>query len=99
MGVFWHVRLCQQLLTAFQASEPAPDWGPYLKQYRGDRYANMHEPVEALNHSKENITEKPMELPGEANPVFEQDELQTKMWKTKSFSFPWKARSVWSRTW
>uniref|UniRef100_H2ZHX3 Transporter n=1 Tax=Ciona savignyi TaxID=51511 RepID=H2ZHX3_CIOSA len=34
------------------ASDPAPDWGPYLKKFRGQRYANMSEPVEALALAK-----------------------------------------------
>jgi len=30
------------------AVKPADDWGPYLKQFRGERYATMAEPREAL---------------------------------------------------
>ena len=31
-----------------QASSPDQDWGPYLKQHRGSRYAGMREPQEAV---------------------------------------------------
>ena len=29
--------------------KPAEDWGPYLQQHRGERYADMQEPTEKLN--------------------------------------------------
>jgi solute carrier family 6 amino acid transporter-like protein 5/7/9/14 len=32
----------------FAACRAAPDWGPYLKQFRDERYAGQEEPVEAL---------------------------------------------------
>ena len=28
--------------------KPAEDWGPYLQQHRGERYADMQEPSEKL---------------------------------------------------
>lgn len=61
-----------------QASNPTKDWGPYLKKFRGERYANMAEPEEAIAISKQNEKE------GE-NPAYVEDEAtndqtdQTKM--------------------
>ncbi|XP_039272885.2 sodium- and chloride-dependent neutral and basic amino acid transporter B(0+)-like [Styela clava] len=53
-----------------KASKPEMDWGPYLKKFRGQRYALMNEPVEALD----------IQEMGERNPTFEQEEdCQTKM--------------------
>ncbi|MBZ3875568.1 Sodium- and chloride-dependent neutral and basic amino acid transporter B(0+) [Sciurus carolinensis] len=30
--------------------KPAPNWGPYLEQYRGERYKDMVEPKKEINH-------------------------------------------------
>lgn len=31
-------------LLFYQACKPTSDWGPYLKQHRGSRYAEMEDP-------------------------------------------------------
>ncbi|VTJ87025.1 Hypothetical predicted protein, partial [Marmota monax] len=30
--------------------KPAPNWGPYLEQHRGERYKNMVEPKKEIDH-------------------------------------------------
>uniref|UniRef100_UPI00398E8119 sodium- and chloride-dependent neutral and basic amino acid transporter B(0+)-like n=1 Tax=Pristiophorus japonicus TaxID=55135 RepID=UPI00398E8119 len=39
--------LCQKISAA---CTPAPDWGPYLEQHRGERYKNRPDSTEASNH-------------------------------------------------
>ncbi|CAK8698151.1 sodium- and chloride-dependent neutral and basic amino acid transporter B(0+)-like [Clavelina lepadiformis] len=56
----------------FKAALPAKDWGPYLKQFRGERYADMAEPQEALALNEGNDK-------GQANPTYEADEAMTKL--------------------
>uniref|UniRef100_H2ZHW6 Transporter n=1 Tax=Ciona savignyi TaxID=51511 RepID=H2ZHW6_CIOSA len=42
--IFGIVALVKNKFSIYKASEPEPDWGPYLKEHRGVRYANMDEP-------------------------------------------------------
>ena len=58
------------LLIYFQACRPAADWGPYLKEFRGDRYAHQKEPEEAIAlHGESGNNEVPMT--GKENPVYQ----------------------------
>lgn len=43
------IALCKNGFDFIKASSPASDWGPYLKKFRGQRYALMKEPEEALD--------------------------------------------------
>jgi len=54
----------------FAACRAAPDWGPYLKQFRGERYSGQAEPAEALKLHAEI---------GAENPAFATEQDQTKM--------------------
>ncbi|CAK8698152.1 unnamed protein product [Clavelina lepadiformis] len=62
----------------FKASSPDGDWGPYLKKFRGYRYADMDEPREALEIAKEK-EDRGYDKAAE-NPVYENDDdvAQTK---------------------
>ena len=60
----------------FQASAADPDWGPYLKQHRGERYKNMEEPREALEIALDRALD---ENNSGANPGYEDDEGYVKI--------------------
>uniref|UniRef100_H2ZHX1 Transporter n=1 Tax=Ciona savignyi TaxID=51511 RepID=H2ZHX1_CIOSA len=71
--IFAVVAMAKNKWSIYKASSPASDWGPYLKQFRGSRYADMEEPVEAVEIAKDRQN-------GTDNPTFEDDDVgQTKL--------------------
>nr|XP_018670765.1 sodium- and chloride-dependent neutral and basic amino acid transporter B(0+) [Ciona intestinalis] len=66
--VYALVSLVKNKWSLYKASSPAADWGPYIKQFRGTRYANMAEPAEALEIAKGRTD-------GKDNPNFAEDEI------------------------
>jgi len=58
----------------FKATSPSSDWGPYLAKHRGERYATMDEPYEAVALGK--CRAKDEANSGAANPAFEQQEAE-----------------------
>ncbi|XP_059507245.1 sodium- and chloride-dependent neutral and basic amino acid transporter B(0+)-like [Stegostoma tigrinum] len=41
--------LCQKAIAVFR---PAPDWGPFLEQHRGEQYRRQQQPIERFHKSK-----------------------------------------------
>ncbi|XP_078489293.1 sodium- and chloride-dependent neutral and basic amino acid transporter B(0+)-like [Ciona intestinalis] len=76
MGVY---AIIQNKGNIYKASDPAPDWGPYLKKFRGQRYANMQEPAEALALAKYAPKVSEYKMKGESNPGFEEVDGKTKL--------------------
>nr|CAB3266316.1 sodium- and chloride-dependent neutral and basic amino acid transporter B(0+)-like [Phallusia mammillata] len=76
--LFAIIAIIQKKGNIFKAASPSSDWGPYLKQHRGQRYANIDEPREAIEIAKAINDTK---TPGAENPVYEDEENygQTKM--------------------
>ena len=64
----------QEQNFVFQATSPSSDWGPYLAKHRGERYATMDEPYEAVALGK--CRAKDEANSGAANPAFEQQEAE-----------------------
>ena len=56
----------------FQSFLPAADWGPYLKEHRGERYKNMAEPREAIALRKALGKEEEMKG-GKVNAAYQHD--------------------------
>nr|XP_018670759.1 sodium- and chloride-dependent neutral and basic amino acid transporter B(0+)-like isoform X1 [Ciona intestinalis] len=77
--IFGIVAIVKNKGSVFKASSPASDWGPYLKEHRGVRYANMDEPEEALAIAEERNQHESEK--GKGNPVYAHDNGETEQTK------------------